>query len=438
VTRFRLALLVAIAVALLAAPAAVAFEAVQWAAATPPRARYLEPPLAAPRVADRENAPADAQSAAPRPPARAEPKALADQIADALGRQEAALLAGDAAGFLAPVDPANTALRGELSRRFTALRAMRVAVWDETATGPPARAADGSWAVPTQLTYCFVVPDCLPLRLPVTTRWTDANGVLSLVGFGAASGDDLGPRPWEVSDLRAAVGARVVVATTARYASRLPSVLVAAEKAAAVADRYARWEKPPGRYVIYMAGSEEWGLWYGIKQQSWVAAFAMPLTDTSTEIVLNVDHVGVRDVTDILRHELTHVVTLAGVGRSYDRSWWLVEGIAEYVRVTGGSRPFDGLGDLRKFVYSGRWSGETALDGPPPDVSASDVNGRYAVAYLAVRRLAERFGEDKMLAFFGAVARDGQPLAEAAPAVFGVPWDDVAADCARAVRTTAR
>jgi hypothetical protein len=434
--RLRLALLVAVALVLIAAPAAIAFDAMHQVAATPPRAQHLEAPLAAPRANTRETTPAVAQSTAPQPPAAAQAR-LADRVDAALTRQEAALVAGDPAGFLAPVDPADSALRGELTRRYNSLRAMQVAVWDETPAGPPTRVADGSWSVPVHVRYCFVVPDCVPLELPVTTRWTDG-GTLRLVGFATSKSDDLGPRPWEVSDLRAAVGARVIVATTPRYASRLPAVLTAAEKAASVVDRYARWGKPPGRYVVYIAGPDEWGLWYGIKQQSWVAAFAMPLTDTSTEVVLNVDHVGVRDVTDILRHELTHVVTLAGVGRSYDHSWWLVEGIAEYVRVTGGARPFDGLGDLRKYVYSGRWSGDTALDAPPSDTSPSDVNGRYAVAYLAVKRLADRFGEDRMLDFFAAVARDGQSLAEAAPAVFGVPWDGLATDLTEAVRSTAR
>jgi hypothetical protein len=233
------------------------------------------------------------------------------------------------------------------------------------------------------------------------------------------------------------VGARVILATTARYASRLPSMLAAAEKAAAVTDRYARWDRPPGRYVVLLAGPDEWGTWYGVKQQSWVAAFAMPLTDNATEVVLNAARVDARDTVDVLRHEFTHVVTLVGVGRSYEHSWWLVEGIAEYVRVSDGSRPFDGLAEVRKYVHSGRWPGDVALDEPPPDSSASDVNGRYGVAYLALRRLADRFGEDKLLAFFAAVARNGTPLAPASVAAFGVSWDTAAADCAQYVRSQA-
>jgi hypothetical protein len=435
--RLRVALAVALGLALVTPPAAMAYEAVRRRSVSSRSAHLTGVPLAAPRPGGRE-APL-AQSAGPSVPAAGTSvdDRLTASVTDALAKQQAALLAGDAAGFLAPADPSNTALRGELSRRFGSLRAMGVAVWHESINGAPTQGADGSWTVPVQLTYCFVAPDCSRLQLSISTRWTNSSG-LRMVAFGASSASDLGPRPWEASDLRAAAGPRVILATTARYASRLPSMLAEAEKAAAVTDRYAKWDRPPGRYVVLLAGPDEWGTWYGVKQQSWVAAFAMPLADDATEVVLNAARVDTRDTVDVLRHEFTHVVTLVGVSRSYEHSWWLVEGIAEYVRVTGGTRPFDGLAEVRKYVHSGRWPGDVALDEPPPDSSASDVNGRYGVAYLALRRLADRFGEDKLLAFFAAVARTGTPLAPASLAAFGVSWDTVAADCAQYVRSQTR
>ena len=431
--RFRVGLLVALAVALLTPAAAVAFDAAHHQVSALAPAGSVAPLPAAPRAVDHPGRPpALARSATPQPVA-ADSDRLPTGIAAAIDGQKAALLRGDLPGFLAPVPPADTALRAALTRRFNALRAMHVAVWDES-VGDLSQNSDGVWSVPVKVTYCFAVPDCAPLSTSIPTRWTAAAGGARLIAFGTSSADDLGPRPWEASDLRAAVGTRVIVATTARYAARLPAMLVAAEKAAAVTERFARWGNPPGRYVVYLAGSDEWGKWYGVQQQPWVAAFAMPLTAVSTEVVLNVNHVDSRDVTQVLRHEFTHVVTLAGVDRTYDHSWWLVEGIAEYVRVTGAARPFDGLSDVRRFVYSGLWSGDVALDSPPQNATAADVNGRYGVAYLAVKRLADRFGEAKMLAFFGAVVRDGASLEKASQSVFGAPWAQVSADCAAAVR----
>jgi hypothetical protein len=437
----RAALLGALAAVTLTPAAAVAFHAVDHAETlATARSRTVGHPATAPRATARAVAPpaTHARPVAPpsTPAAPATPTPPA--ITAALRFQQSALLAGDATGFAAAVDPADTALRADLTRRFTALRAMRVAVWRESADGSPQRTGTGAWNQPVRLTYCFGTPDCAPLTITVPTTWATAGAAVRLTAFGVSGPTDLGPRPWEVTDLRTAVGPRVIVATTARYAARLPTVLAAAERAAAVTDRYARWTRPPGRYVVYLAGADEWSKWYGVTQQPWVAAFAMPLTDSSTEVVLNANHVDRNDVSDVLRHELTHVVTLDGVPNSYAHTWWLVEGIAEYVRITGAPHSFDALGEVRRYIHSGQWSGDVALDEPPADASANDVNGRYGVAFLAVKRLADRFGEDKMLAFFAAAARDGKSLNDASGAVFATPWDQVDADCAQVVRAKAQ
>ena len=74
------------------------------------------------------------------------------------------------------------------------------------------------------------------------------------------------------------------------------------------------------------------------------------------------------------------------------------------------------------------------LAAPAESASVSDATGLYGVAYLAVRRIGERFGQDKLLSFFAAVARDGRTAAQASPGVLGVPWTDAAADCDRYIR----
>jgi hypothetical protein len=432
----RLALLAALGLVAVSAPAAIAYDAVHKTGVHTGQ-HAAHGPLSAPFAGEKGGPGAAEQPSSSAAPPATPKDPFSRRIADALKQQADALLTGDAAGFTASAAPADTGLRADLGRRFGSLRAMKVAVWKEELDKQPGKDADGSTTVQVRITYCFVVPDCAPLRVPIATRWVDANGTPTLVAFGTSSGDDLGPRPWEVSDLRAAVGPRVLVATVPKYANRLQAVLNAAEKAAATTDRFARWGRPPGRYVVLLAGADEWAKWYGMRQQAWVAAIAMPLTDVSTEVVLNVSNVDNRDVTDVLRHELTHVVTLSGVDRTYDHSWWLVEGIAEYVRVTGSNRPFDGMGDARRYLHSGRWDGDVAMDGPPSDATDNDVNGRYAVAYLAVKRLSDRFGENTMLDFFAAVAREGKSLQEASSTVLGTPWSDVFSDCAQFVRTKA-
>jgi hypothetical protein len=426
--------LVGAALALFASPAAVAFNAGNRAVAFGDTITGAQA-----RPGALQDAPTQSSTGRPRRATAGGTvgPAVDAQIGTELANQAAALLAGDAGGFVGPADPADNALRADLARRFAALRALRVAVWQEAATGPPVATANGGWSVPVQLTYCFASPDCTPLTVTVQTAWRLAGGRAVLVAFGVSPGTELGPRPWEVSDLRTAVGARVVLATTPRYAGRLPGMLAAAERAAAVADRYAKWGGPPVRYLVFLAGPDEWTTWYGVKQASWVAAYAMPLTEQVTEVVLNASRVDVAQTADVLRHELTHAVTLVGTRQAYDHTWWLVEGVAEYVRLVGGKSAFDGAVDLRRFVHSGHWAGTVALDDPVAGATDAEVRGEYGVAFLAVRRIAERFGEPRMLDFFGAVVRDGVALEQAAPATLGVSWDDVAVDCAQYVRRAA-
>lgn len=434
--RLRAALAVAAAAALLVPAAALAFDSHEHHLDGVRSVGSIEPPQAAPLPGAARGVPQGGQQGGASPTA---PQGVSDDdkaraaINPVLAAQEAALLAGDAAGFAAPAtDPA---VRADLARRYGSLRAMRVAVFDETVVGELTKGDDGTWTAQLRVTYCFVVAGCDPLAVPESSRWKVTGGTAVLVALGTSQSADLGPRPWELSTLRTAVGKRVIVATTDRYAARLPAMLAAAEKAAAAVDRYARWGPPPPRFIVYLAGPDEWGSWYGMVQRDWVAAFAMPLTAQSTEVVLNVDRTDPASALDILRHELTHVVTLAGGGKHADHSWWLVEGIAEYVRITSAGKGFDGLVDLRRFVHGGQWSGDVALDDPPAGASAADVNGRYAVAYLGVKRLAERYGEDKMLAFFAAVVRNGTSLADAAPATLGVSWATVSTDLDRSLHS---
>jgi len=66
-----------------------------------------------------------------------------------------------------------------------------------------------------------------------------------------------------------------------------------------------------------------------------------------------------------------------------------------------------------------------------------DTSGGYGVAYLSVTCLATRFGEDRMLDFYGRVVRQNGPLDQASQLAFGQPWDRVNADCAGFVRQKA-
>ncbi|MFI5906384.1 basic secretory protein-like protein [Dactylosporangium sp. NPDC051541] len=431
-TVLRTALLAALAFLLLAPAGAIAFAAVRSERATTTAAQGLAG-AAGHDTAGRPNAKnGGTQAGAPDATPGAKPTTLDGRIRQALQDQAAALLAGDQDGFLRPVDPGAGGLRDDLTRRFGSLRQLQIKVWQPTVEGRAKADSGGTASATVLIKYCFVAPACDPMSLEAPTKWKVAGAAVTLLEFGTSK--DLGPRPWEVSELRTAVGDRVVMSTTAKYANRLPSMLAAAEKAATLTDTFAHWGSPPARYVVYLAGPDEWSSWYGIRQEAWVAGFALPLTASATEIVLNAARVDTKQTLDVLRHEFTHVVTLAGVEKAYDHTWWLVEGIAEYVRVKGSGKPFDGLGDVRTYVRSGHWKGDIALDDPPEGATTADVSGRYGVAYLSLQHLADRFGEDRLLDFFDYAARQGLALDDSARKAFSMSWDDVESDCARYVR----
>ena len=55
------------------------------------------------------------------------------------------------------------------------------------------------------------------------------------------------------------------MAASKSNAWRLAQAVPAADKAAKVADMFAKWEPAPSRYVIFFAGPEDWQRWYGAR-----------------------------------------------------------------------------------------------------------------------------------------------------------------------------
>lgn len=362
---------------------------------------------------------------------------IRSQIDASLQAQATALLAGDEAGFLAPVAAGGTELTRDLSRRFGTLRAMQVTGWVEKLVGSPTpvtgEGGREEWLVRVDLQHCFVVPACATDGLRAETRWieTPQDG-LRMVAFDASAAEENGPRPWEVTDLTVAVGARTVVGVSPKYAKRLPELHKQAEAAALLADRYIRGDAGPvDRYRIFMADGKEWQRWYGGEDLEWAAGYAVPTGKARLEVVLNLSEMPEDYVDDTLRHELAHVATLRAADYSDDADfWWMIEGIADYVDESGVP-----VADYEEADLVARYVDEVDMTAgivvPPPDADTEEwqVAARYGVGYYAVRRIAERFGEPAMLAFFDAVVRNGTPLKDAAPATLGKDWDDVNRDC---------
>jgi hypothetical protein len=363
-------------------------------------------------------------SASPSGPARSRSLAdvKADLINEGLAAQSRALLAGDLNGYLAPV---GVQLHEEFTQRFHSLRALRVARWTARVTQMPPDISDRS-IVTVTIDYCLGDKDCEPAELVLPSTWTvqDSRAVATMFQRTVL--------PWDLTPLQAVHGRRVIVAAPASHAGQLQRTLTAADKAADIADRFARWGAPPKRYVVYIAGPEQWRSWWNGQDES-AAGYAVG----SYGVAVKADQTGRDWLVNLLTHEFAHVLS---IGDDYGgrRDWWLTEGLAEYVADRDGSWTRDRLPSVRRYVRAGRWDGAITLGGMPSGASDEDQAARYGIALLAVACLAKRFGEDRMLTFFTAVVRKLSDPDTAAPAVFGTAWAPAASACAAEVRARAR
>src|SRR5262249_9063979 len=150
---------------------------------------------------------------------------------------------------------------------------------------------------------------CEPVNISAWSRWAYKANKLLMVRMDHSSASDQGPRPWEVDDLVVKTGKRSVVATTTGNAARLAAAVRAVDGAAGAADQYAKWGAPPPKYVIYLAGPSSWKTWYGEEQPAWAAAWAVPVSNDVSEVVVRLDAVDSSHLEGLLRHELTHVTS---------------------------------------------------------------------------------------------------------------------------------
>ncbi len=117
----------------------------------------------------------------------------------------------------------------------------------------------------------------------------------------------------------------------------------------------------------------------------------------------------------VVTHELTHVTVRASTSRSVPI--WLSEGFADDVAIAPtGLSVRSVAADLLDQVRAGK--GPTQL----PDETAFDpakgqIAPAYSAAWLAVSRMRQRYGQEKVVAFYRAVAgpKMGEPSVNASP-----------------------
>ena len=364
------------------------------------------------------------------PPSESE--IVADKVRTALDKQRSALLAGDETGYLSILDPGIDATDKEaIDRQFRSLRAMKVADWSDRVMTSTDLPDSDLWEVDLISSACFVVIPCPEGQATSSTKWRITESLARLADW------DVGrhPHPWQANELVAKVGERVIAATTKPFEKELGNVLKAAEDAAKVADRFAH-NKPPARYVVYYAGEKEWKTWFLTKPPDWSAGVAVDVSDDRYEVVLNAAEMN--DLMPLyLRHELTHASSMPGRVDSGEKYWYLMEGIAELAAMDGApARDHPGVRNV-PVALAASGSDGFQLEAPGSDAKEEVVDGSYAIAFLAARCMAERFGEKKFVEFFHEVLHEDKPEEKASDEVFGMDWAALSRDCLEYVRSTA-
>ncbi|MEU8655445.1 hypothetical protein [Actinoplanes philippinensis] len=383
--------------------------------------------------------PAPSASLAPSPSAT--PLTPLQQAEVALAGQVQALLKGDEAGWLAPVD---AKLRSRYRTIFQNLRALELTSADLTIEGQP-KMTGAVMKIRVDLNYCFSGVECpahrsdpgagAPMMINTLTL-TPRDGSYVITGMGASGVENyLQPTPWESSVLTVARGQRVIVAGPKSQAKNISRVLPLAEKAAAVADRYGtRLRNEQKKYRVYLADDKSWRTWYDGSAPPWSVAYHLPLNGVGSDIVVRTGEVmSVSDaqVTEIIQHEMGHAVTLNDT-RNWDDEddLWLIEGVAEYIGYQPRKPQNSYSRDALRYVQSRKGPIKTiAL--PPLSAKSDDltVTRLYATGHFAVGCLAEKFGEEKMFNFVALVLREGVEPRFAAEAALGKPFKTVDKAC---------
>ncbi|MET8979737.1 hypothetical protein ABZX85_29460 [Streptomyces sp. NPDC004539] len=266
-----------------------------------------------------------------------------------------------------------------------------------------------------RLSYRVRGYDAVPVTSARVVRLArDAGGVWSVVSEGPGQG--AGQQLWDQGRVGVVRGAHSLVLGVGQSTDRLTDFAALADKAVpAVSDA---WGTAWARKVVVVVPASLAGMaeLLGSSADSYRGIAAVTTGETggrapADRIVVNPEAYGTlgdvgRQV--VLTHETTHVATRAHTNAA--TPLWLSEGYADWVGYRGTSRtPDEAAPELRTAVSEGRLPAALPTDA---DFGFGGDATRLAQAYeggwLACRLIAERWGEDRLNAFYKAVGTHGK------------------------------
>jgi hypothetical protein len=350
-----------------------------------------------------------------------------DAASALLAARSKAILGHDKAGFLALIDPASSRFRTSQAMVFDRLSKVPFAGWEyefegEGPTLPAdqvARLAKGAFIARVLLRYTFDGSDSPVEReqfltmVPRSGDWFLASD--EYTGAGAPSAE-FGRDIWELGPVTVVKGQSSLVIGEAKASALRPYAVQADQAVRDVRAVWkAKWSQRP--VVIVPRTQADMALVVGISAKG-LKQIAAVTTGYSASGPTSGDRVVVNPQAwrtlqplgrrVVMSHEVTHLATRAVTYNSVPI--WMSEGFADYVAYEAVDLPVPVVAKhVLDLVRAGK--GPRQLPGDVDfDASRGDVTPAYESSWLAVRLIADRFGQRKLVRLYIALAdRHGGP-----------------------------
>ncbi|MFK0212412.1 hypothetical protein [Streptomyces sp. NPDC090298] len=358
------------------------------------------------------------------------------EIQSLLDRHARALLARDEPGYLAALDPA---LAPAARTEFDRLATIPLGGWSYTVTDVD-RTGQGRATARAELGYRIKGYDSGSATTERVLDLAERDGRWYVTGDRAAEGAP--QQLWQQGEVTAVPGTHSLVLGVGQSRDRLREIAAAADRAVpAVGDAWhGAWA---GRVVVLVPASiDAMGRLLGGPADSYRGMAAVTTgragggpAAPADRVIVNPDAYGVLGAFGrqlVLTHETTHVATRERTTPS--TPVWLSEGFADWVAYRGTGRTAgQAAPELGRAVRAGD------LPAGLPDDAAFAFGGdaealarAYEGGWLACELIADRWGEERLTAFYRAVgahpARDGavekalREVLDTTPEEFTADW----------------
>ncbi|MEU6977146.1 hypothetical protein [Streptomyces sp. NPDC046371] len=334
------------------------------------------------------------------------------QVQRLLDRHARALLDRDEAAYLAALDPALApAARTEFDRLATIpLGGWKYRVTDVDRTG------GGRATARAELGYRIKGYDSGPATTERVLELAERDGRWYVTGDRPAEGAP--QQLWQQGEVRTVTGRRSLVLGVGQSPERLREIAAAADRAVpAVGDAWrGNWA---GRIVVLVPASvEAMGGLLGAPAASYRGIAAVTTGETgggpqapADRVIVNPDAyatLGAFGRQLVLTHETTHVATRVQTTKA--TPVWLSEGFADWIAYLGtGRTAAQAAPELRRAVQEGRAPAALPDDEDFAFGGDQDAMARaYEGGWLACELITERWGEEKLAAFYRAVGAHPQ------------------------------